>query len=198
MTRRDDDLDRITTLLGQCLGRIDEQAFRLQRGVDDDEIEVCDALENEATLLQELISSAVSCAARSEQPDLNRVVEQSLRGCVAELGIPIVIRQNLAQGLPRIQCSDSQLAYAVQRALMLALSGIEAGGELSVTTRIEGETVLFETESPFGEEVHLDERATTLSEFVESLGGRCMVDGDGLASRLIAMELPAALVTDGQ
>jgi hypothetical protein len=37
--KRDRELDRLTTLLGQCLGRIDEQAYRLQHD-DDDEQEV--------------------------------------------------------------------------------------------------------------------------------------------------------------
>ena len=64
MTSRDRDLDRITELLGQCLGRIDEHAYRLQEAGDDPvdaadpgtlptefDLDTCDALEREAELL---------------------------------------------------------------------------------------------------------------------------------------------------
>ena len=64
--KRDRELDRLTTLLGQCLGRIDEQAYRLQR-VDDDAEDcaddgVADVLENEAARLQELVGSLLERA----------------------------------------------------------------------------------------------------------------------------------------
>ncbi len=85
----------------------------------------------------------------------------------------------------------------MQRALVLALSGIEVGGEISVTTRMDGEAVLFEIESRQVDEPRLDDRAATLSEFVETLGGRCQIDSDGRSCCLIAMELRPALVTDG-
>lgn len=195
MTRRETELDRITTLLGQCLGRIDEQAYRLQQsGEDETDYEACDALEREAEMLQELIDSAVMQAARAEPVDLNRVVEQSLRGCVGELGIPVVVRQQFARDLPRLACAPSALAHAVQRAITLALGGIEAGGEIRVSTRLDGDVVLLEIESRTAEQPHLDDRAATLDDFVKGLGGRCHVDHDGRGACLVAMELPAALV----
>ena len=144
-----------------------------------------------------LISSVVMHAGRSEDADLNRIVEQGLRSCTAELGVPVVIRQNLAGGLPRIACAPGQLAFAVQRALMLALGSIEVGGEIGVTTRMDREAVLLEIESPaLDDDSHLGERAATLTEFVISLRGSCRVDTHD-RSCLIAMELPASLVADG-
>jgi len=198
MTPREPELDRLTTLLGQCLGRIDEQAYRLQRtGEEDEDFEACDALEREAAMLQELVSSVVSHAGRSESADINRIVDHGLRSCISELEIPIVIRQNLTEGLPRIDCAPGQLAFAVQRALMLALGSIEAGGEIRVITRLDQEAVLLEIESPAPQDAsHLDERATTLSDFVISFRGTCRVDTHG-RSCLIAMELPVSLVADG-
>lgn len=197
MTSRDPELDRITTQLGKCLGRIDEQAYRLQQGdgyVDD--FEICDALEEEAAMLQQLIGSVMQHANTSETCDLNRIVEHSLRGCVAEIGVPVVVRQNLARHLPKIPCAPGQLAFAVQRALMLALGGAVAGDEIAVDSRVDGDSVLLEIESSLSGEAHLDERAATLGEFVADLGGSCRIDTNGRSACLIAMVLPAALVAD--
>ncbi|MCA8978305.1 MAG: hypothetical protein KDC98_26490 [Planctomycetes bacterium] len=196
MTHRETDLDRITTLLGQCLGRIDEQAYRLQQTEDEGEdYEACEVLETEAAMLQELISSVVYAAKRSEDSDLNRIVEHSLRGCVAELDIPVVVRSQLQPGLPRIACPAGQLAFAVQRALMLVLGSIRSGGEIAAGTRLEGDTVWLEIESPDAQgDSHFSERAATLSEFVTAFHGNCRIDSDGRGTCLVAMQLPVALV----
>lgn len=193
MTRRQTELDRITTLMSQCLGRIDEQAYRLQDPGSED-FEACDVLETEAALLQELVGSMVMHAEGGEKADLNRIVEQGLRNCIAELGIPVVIRQKLGAGLPQVAFAPGQLGFAVQRALLLTLGAIEAGGEISVVTRMDQEAVLLEIESgTLNNDAHLGDRAATLSEFVTGLGGTCRVDTHG-HSCLIAMELPATLV----
>ena len=196
MTQRETDLDRITTLLGQCLGRIDEQAYRLQRDEDGDDF-VGDVLEQEAALLQELVGTLVEAHARVENSDLNRVVGQSVRDCVAELGVPVVVSQVLAPDLPRIACGPGQLAFAVQRAVMLALARADDAGDIRVTTRREGEQVVFELESHGqGRDRHLHERSATLCEFVAGLDGQCRIDSDDHGSLLIALELPAALAVD--
>ena len=196
MTQRETDLDRITTLLGQCLGRIDEQAYRLQRDEDGDDF-VGDVLEQEAAMLQELVGTLVEANARIEYSDLNRVVVQSVRDCVAELGVPVVVSQVLAPDLPRIACGPGQLAFAVQRAVMLALARADESGDIRVTTRREGEQVVFELESHGrGRDRHLHERTATLCEFVAGLDGHCRIDCDDQGSLLIALELPAALAID--
>lgn len=193
MTHRETDLEHITTLLGQCLGRIDEQAFRLQRNEDDDDFEACDALEREAALLQELISSAVQKAVQNGDADLNKIVEHTVRGCVAELDHPIVVRSNLATDLPRIACTPGQLSFAVQRALMLVLGSTQPGDDIVVATRLESDGVWFEIESSSGsDDAHYTERAATLTEFVEAFDGSCRLGSDGRGSCLIAIQLPAA------
>lgn len=195
MTQRETDLDRITTLLGRCLGRIDEQANRLQRDADDDEF-LGDVLEYEAAMLQELVGSLVEANAHLEHADLNRIVLQSVRDCVAELGVPVVVSQRLAPDLPRVACEAGPLAFAVQRAVMLALARADDAGDLRVTTRREGERVLFELESHGpGRDRHLRERTATLCEFVAGLNGQCRIDSDQ-GDLLIALELPAALAID--
>ncbi|MDO8349014.1 MAG: hypothetical protein Q7T30_02170, partial [Planctomycetota bacterium] len=158
MTHRETDLDRITTLLGQCLGRIDEQAYRLQRDEDGDDF-VGDVLEHEAATLQELVGTLVEADARVEHADLNRVVMQSVRDCVAELGVPVVVSQLLAPNLPLIACGPGQLAFAVQRAVMLALARADESGDIRVTTRRDCDQVVFELESHGrGRDRHLPER----------------------------------------
>ncbi len=200
MAHRETDLDRITTLLGQCLGRIDEQAFRLQQTEDDSndvDLDVAAVLENEAAQLQELVGSVIETNERLEQADLNRIVDRAVRECVAELGVPIVVRQRLAKDLPPIACGPGQLAFAVQRAVMLGLGRIDAGGEIIVTTRRDGDAAMFELEcTGRGRDRHLRERTTTLCEFVAGFRGNCRIDADDRGALLLALELPTALSID--
>lgn len=198
MSQRETDLERITTLLGQCLGRIDEQAFRLQRS-DDEPIEADeDVLEQEAAILQELVGSLVESHTQLDQADLNRIVDRAVRDCIAELGVPVVVRQRLAPNLPPIACNPGQLAFAVQRAVMLGLSRLDPGGELVLTTRTDDDTVVFELEcSGHQRDRHLAERATSLCEFVSGFHGSCKVDTDERGELLLVLELPTTERVDG-
>lgn len=191
------DLDHLTNLLTQCLGRIEEHAFRLQADDDDPaDVLVADAIEDEASLLQELVGSLLVTAV-DEHADLNATVERALRSCIGELGVPIVLRQRLAPHLPRIACSPADLAYAVQRALALGLGRLGPGGEVLVTTRREPESVLFELECHgFGTDRHLPERSETLAEFVVGLRGHCRLQTTDDGTLLLAFELPVALAFD--
>lgn len=198
MADRDPDLDDLTTLLGQCLGRIDEQAYRLQRGNDGDDDEAGDVLEQEAARLQEIIGSllAASNPDQADRADLDRTVARSVEGCLRELGFPLVVRQSLAGDLPPVACRPGQLAYAVQRALLLGTSQAGPGGEIAITTRAGNDEVVFELEAlGSGGDRHLTERTLTLQEFVLDLNGRCnsrVADG-----RLwIVIELPCCLLPD--
>ena len=200
MTKRENDLDRLTTLLGQCLGRIDEQAYRLQQqdgGEDEPNVATSHVLENEAAMLQELVGSLLEKEPSPDHADLNRVVDQAVQSCIAEIGMPIVTRQRLATNLPEVACGPGQLAFAVQRALVIALGRQEPGGEVIVTTRRLDDTVLLELESQgAGRDHHLQERTLTLCEFVAGLRGHCRVDADQRGTLLIVLELPQALAID--
>jgi hypothetical protein len=197
MSQRETDLERITTLLGQCLGRIDEQAFRLQRLADEDQDTDADTLEQEAATLQELVSTLVDRQETTAHADLNRIVDRAVRDCVAEVGVPIVTRQRLAPSLPPIACTPGQLAFTVQRAVMLALGRVDSGGELVVTTRREADTTVFELECQgHGRDRHLQERCLSLCEFVAGFGGNCRVDTDERGALLLAIELPTSLPVD--
>lgn len=195
---REPNLEHLTTLLGQCLGRIDERAYRLQLlGHDEDDLEAKDVLEHEAATLQELVGSLIERCDAPEECEINRIVEQSVSSCLAELDVPILVRERLATDLPRIGCNPSQFAYAAQRALVIAAGRLEAGGELIVTTRRDGESVLLEIESRGGRrDRHLQERALTLCEFVASFRGNCHIDLDDRDNLLVVVELPRALVLD--
>lgn len=198
MTHRETDLERITSLLGQCLGRIDEQAFRLQQeGEDETDFAAAETFEEAAATLQELIGSLVHAGERVENTSVDPVVRRAIDGIIAELGVPVIVRQRLATGLPKVACTPGQLAFSVQRAMMLAVAQIEAGSEVLVETRREGDSVLLEIEShcPAGVK-HLGERALTLRAFVAEFSGSCQVDSDGRGRILVALELPVALVSD--
>lgn len=201
MSPHQSDLDHITNLLGMCLGRIEEQAFRLQG--DDDEYcdeQVSDVIEDEASMLHELVGSLLECAVVdpvTERADLNLTIERAVRACLDEIDVPVVVRQRLEPGLPAVACAPGQLAFAVQRAIVLGLGRLEPGGEVILVTRREQDSVLFELES-IGErdDRHLSERAETLAEFVDGLGGHCRAQTFDRDRLLLAIELPAAFVAD--
>ncbi|MBK8099226.1 MAG: hypothetical protein IPK26_19120 [Planctomycetes bacterium] len=198
MAERDPDLEELTTLLGQCLGRIDEQAYRLQRSGDDGEEadDAGDVLEQEAARLQELVSSMLAATDPREidQADLDRTVERAVQGCLRELGFPLVVRLQLAGSLPPVACKPGQLAYAVQRALLLGTSHAGSGGEIAIATRAGGEDVVFELAAiGNGGDRHLAERVTTLQEFVQDLSGRCRTHASGHQLSIV-FELPCCML----
>lgn len=194
---REHDLDRLTTLLGKCLGRIDEQAFRLQRQDEDEDQYIGDVLEEEAARLQELVGTLLEQEQAREECDLNRLVSTALTSCVGELGVPIVVRQRLAADLPTIACRPSQLAYAVQRAFVIAAERLGVGDELLVTTRRESDQVVLEIESRGGDrDANLNRRVQTLCEFVAAMHGNCRVAHDERANLLLVLELPQHVAID--
>lgn len=196
MTPPDPDLDDLTALLGRCLGRIDEQAFRLQEPGDDGQLFLAgDLLEHEAEALQELLQSLLAADERAVT-DVNATVARVVAAWIEELGVPIVLRQRFAPSLPPAGCAAGPLTGAVQRALVLATDRVEPGAELCVTTRAEDGGVVLEIES-HGRDLAAwtPDRAETLCDFVDGFGGQCRIDGhrDGL---FVAIELPRALAAD--
>jgi hypothetical protein len=196
--KREPNLDHLTTLLGQCLGRIDERAFQIQQlGDDDQDDDLADVLENEAATLQELVGSLVDRCQTPEHCDLNRIVATAADACVQELGARIVVRQRLATDLPQIACTPSQLAYAVQRAMVIAAGRLDVGGELLVTTRRDDDGIVLELESRGGKrDRHLRQRAETLCEFVAGIKGNCRIDLDDRENLFVVLELPQTLVVE--
>ena len=81
MASRDQDLDKLSALLGQCLGRIDEEAYRLQQDGDDVDFDTADRLEEHTSELQGLIDSLMVVDMGSDETDVNSVVRK-----VAEAG----------------------------------------------------------------------------------------------------------------
>jgi hypothetical protein len=187
------DLDRLTTLLGQCLGRIDERAYRLQCGDDDDELDGEHVLEQEASTLQELVDALVDGLDAPQQCDVGRIVRSAVDGCIAELDGAVSVRVRIATDLPPVGCAPSRLAHAVQRALVIAAGRLDRGGELVATVRRDGPGAVLELESRGrAADGHLQHRVQTLCEFVAALGGNCRVDADQRGDLLLALELPPA------
>ncbi len=194
----DRNLDHLTTLLGQCLGRIDERAYQLQQlGDDDSDLDPHEVLESETTALQDLVGSLLDRCAEIEHANLANIVTRAITECLQEVGRPVVVRRQLAEGLPDIACQPAQLAYAVQRALVIAAGRLEVGGELVVTTRADGDSVLLEIESRGAmRDRHLQERAETLCDFVAAFHGNCRIELEDSGNLLVAIELPRASTVD--
>ncbi|MBX3462603.1 MAG: hypothetical protein KF830_05500 [Planctomycetes bacterium] len=197
MASREPELDHLTRLLGQCLGRIEEQAFRLQ---DDswqaDEHGTFAAMEDETATLHDLVDSLLVCAI-DEHADLNAIVARALLDQLGTAGVPLVVRQRLDRHLPKVAGAPADVAFAVRRALAIGFGRPEPGTELVLTTRREDGHLLFELERRGGPiDDHLAERCETLAEFTAGLNGHCRVHAEACGSLLLALELPAALAFD--
>jgi nitrogen-specific signal transduction histidine kinase len=185
------DLDRLTRLIGQCLGRIDAEAYRLQNCDLDECLLIGDLLEAESATLHELVDSLLERAGSEERTDLNLIVERAVRSCLAETGVPVVVRQRLEPGLPSVACDPGPLSFAVRRALSIAVGRLQPGGEIVLQTRRDDQGVVLELECRgIAGGNHLAERTVTLCEFVADLQGRCRVH-DHQGSMLLMLELPA-------
>ena len=193
MTSPDPDLDELTALLGRCLGRIDEHAFRLQQHGEVGELFLAgDLLEHEADALQQLLGTLLAANARANVA-VNAIVERVLQAWLTELGVPILVRQRLGSNLPAAGCTAPELTSAVQRALVLAADGLTPGGELGIATRAVDDAVVVEIDSrgdPYDDWQPV--RAETLCEFVADIGGCCRIDSHR-GGLLVAIELPRAL-----
>ena len=191
------DIDRITTLLSQCLGRIDEQVLRIQQQREEATDFLGDVLESEAATLQELMDSLIQTVLAEDRADLNRTVAQAIEACLAETDIPVVVKQQLADGLPPVACAPKELAVAVRRAVSLVIGQMPPGGELTLQTRSEEQELVLEIECRNARrDRHLDARSATLCEFVANLAGLCRVGVHDSGSLLLSLQLPQALASE--
>jgi K+-sensing histidine kinase KdpD len=196
----DTELDRLTQLLRQCLGRIDEAAFRCQ--ADDSEIDHEASIEQlgfETGQLQDLVASLIDAAAKAPESyatDINQVVHRAMQQSLQQCVTPVVLRSRLAGNLPSVSCRPSQVAHAVQRALQLGIGHAGHGGAVEIGTRQDHELVVFELQAEGQGNAETRGRAATLAEFVASWGGRCRIDRSEAGMLLLMLELPAASVFD--
>ncbi len=174
MAREDTDLEQLSTMLRQCLGRIDEEAFRLQES-DGEPVDFgeADRLEASTFELQDLVESLLVVEA-SEEADVNEVVASVASARLQEVSVPLVQQLRLSEGCPRAAVSRSILATAVDRALSMAVGTVRAGGQLNLSTRVERDAVVLEVEClGCDPEDGAYERAETLRDFVKGFGGSC-------------------------
>ena len=198
MTEQDPDLDELTTLLSRCLGRIDEQAGRIdQTTATDGGLLAADLLEHEAATLEQLLAAVLNAADKSDTTDVNAVVDRAVGDFVGELKVPIVLRQQLADQLPQVACPSALFAVAMHRALRIAGARIGAGDELAVATSLNDGLIVVEiTGHGNGVEGLTNGRAETLCEFVDGFGGLCRVDNKGEETLRVTLELPRTYATD--
>jgi len=193
---RDSELDRLTAMLEQCLGRIDEGAFRVQQLSDGDDVSAIESLlEQETATLNDLADVVVGAVETTDRCEVRPILDREVDSCVAKIGVPIVVRMQFAAGLGPVRCAGTQLASSLRRSLALATGRMRAGDELAIHARDEGGAVVVEFECKGARrDRNLQQRATTLCEFVASLGGNCKVAVDEAGSLLVALELPKSIV----
>lgn len=196
MASSDNDLDKLSSLLGQCLGRIDEEAYRLQQDGDDVDFDTADRLEDQTADLQSLIDSLLVVDMGADEADVNAVVTRVAESCLQEINVPIVLRQVLTTESAIVAAQASLVTVAVQRAMVLAVERLGPGDELGLTTRIESGSVVFEIESHGNQpKSSLDERGETLRDFLEGFGGTCQMRSDQ-RDHYMVIELPQVMATD--
>lgn len=197
MAHDDLELQKLTAMLQQCLGRIDEEAFRLQdadtAGFDFGEAERIDDATCE---LQGLVESLLVVDADNGPADVNEIVARVARDCLHRLDVPIVQRLQLCRGATRVDAAGSLVSVAVQRAVELATASLGPGGELDLSTRLEQGAVLVEIESRGSDDIgNVAERSATLQAFVEDFGGGCTARAEK-RDLFLVLELPQVMATD--
>ena len=196
MTSKDSDLGKLTLLMGQCLGRIDEEAFRLQEKGEDVDFDTADRLEDETGILHELVESMLDVEMNSDETNVNQIVARVAESCLQELTVPIVLRQTLTAESSMVVAPAALVNVAVQRAMALAVKPLGPGDELRLTTRLDCGSVLFEIESLGSHpDSNAGDRVETLREFVEELGGTCQMRQDA-EDLFLVLELPQVMATD--
>lgn len=190
------DPERLTSLLRQCLSRIDAQARRVHRSKGRISESMAHLFDDQDTKLQGVLESLLAWSEPEDHADLNRVVRQTVQSFLGATNVPVVVREKLAPDLPSIACGPVPLTCAVRRALVLALGRTE-GGEITVTTRAVADSVVFEVERhSMTCEHHMKERGLTLCEFVARMRGECRIDYDQRGALLISIDLPPVLRVD--
>ena len=196
MASRDQDLDKLSSLLGQCLGRIDEEAYRLQQDGEDVGFDTADRLEEHTSDLQDLIDSLLVVDLGSDTTDVNAVVKQVAESCLQEVNVPILLRQALTGESTVVAGQPGLVTVAVHRAMVLAVEPLMPGDELCLTTRTESGSVVLEIESHCQQPgARMGERGETLREFLEDLGGTFNMRSEQ-QDHYMVIELPQGITTE--
>lgn len=198
MARDDSDLEQLSTRLQQCLGRIEEEAFRLQASDEEPfDFGEVDRLEQATETLHDLVGSLLDAEdGPCDEADVNAVVSEVASARLQHVQVPLVQRLLLATGDTRVAVSRAALTTAVSRALTMALGELLAGGQLTLSTRREPGAVVVEIEAlGCRTGAGLAERAETLREFVRQLGGACTVQSDQ-DDLFLVLELPRVIATE--
>ena len=191
------DVELLSTMLHQCLGRIDEEAFGIQHAAGASlDVHAADRIEDATGELQEICDTLMEVEAARNHADVNAIVAAVAGESLHQLHVPIVQRHDLCAGPALAASPAAMVASAIRRALSMAVQPLAPGGQLSLRTRIEAGSVLFEVDS-IG--CRLDEaaavRAETLRAFAQELGGACNVHSEGDDLYLV-LQMPQLISTD--
>lgn len=192
----------LTARLTECLGRIEAEAFRLQRANHTGHLADanCDLIEEATGELQQLVATLVETVdtGLTGQSDLNQVAARAVQNAVRRSPLPLVVRTRLREGLPPVSCAAEHLAAVLDRALSLAAGHAGAGGIVQLESQACGlEVTLAITVESHGNGVASRERGHTLQEFVEVLGGKCNLEVVNQGGLLLTIQMPAVLEQAG-
>ena len=107
MAARDADLHRLSGLLGQCLARIDEEAYRIENG--DDDYDTADRLDQHTATVHELIGSLLLAGEAADRAELGRTLRRVVQVFVDELTVPLVVRQRIDAELGSLALPPGEL-----------------------------------------------------------------------------------------
>ncbi len=195
MNRSDDDLDGE---LGDCLAALNQQLEELARGDQLDPFGTDDlvagfdgGIANLHRIVASLLQDVAEATAVS-RADLDREVESSVRAFTASAKVPLVIRQQLHGGLPKVACHPDELRHAVERALSICSGGCAPGSEVAVRTFADDEQAVLEIRC--NDVVRdLEARSLTLRAFATSWRGRCQLATGAQNGLTLTMTFPLAL-----
>ena len=197
MATDDPNFDQLSSLLQECLGRIESETSQLAEDADErlDYGEI-DRLDGATTDLQHLIDALVVVDVGSGEAEVNQIVERAAEASLQDIGVPIIQRLQLCHEATDVAAPRDLVTVAVQRALTLATSQLGPGDELNLSTRVEHRSVIFEVESRGSKRDQSTQyRSETLREFVLGFGGACMVHMEQ-DDMFLVLELPQVLASD--
>jgi hypothetical protein len=197
MATDDPNFDQLSSLLQECLGRIESETSSLaeesEETLDYGEI---DRLDGATSDLQHLIDALVVVDAGNEDAEVNQIVERAAEDSLQDIGVPVVQRMQLCCESTGVAAPRDLVTVAIQRALNLATSQLGPGDELNLTTRVEHRSVIFEVESRGSKRDQSTQyRSETLRDFVRGFGGGCMVHMEQ-DDMFLVLELPQVLAQD--
>ncbi|MGQ9518039.1 MAG: winged helix-turn-helix domain-containing protein [Anaerolineae bacterium] len=119
------------------------RAKGLSQAIESDALRILEGCERIARLAESLTSMMIQPEGRRAPHNVNRIIQnclERLKQSTEALGIAVIT--NLAPRLPTVSIEGDALEQAIMNVLINAIEAMPNGGELRITTGMEGENVL--------------------------------------------------------